>query len=48
MKAPSIKQPWVRAILREGKDIENRTWQSKHRGSIALHASESPRVGRSI
>ena len=27
MKALSVKQPWVYAILREGKDIENRSWQ---------------------
>jgi hypothetical protein len=45
MKAPSIKQPWVHAILHEGKDIENRTWRSRHRGWIAIHASQSPRVG---
>jgi hypothetical protein len=42
MKALSIKQPWVHAILREGKDIENRSWRSSHRGWIALHASLNP------
>jgi hypothetical protein len=42
MKALSIKQPWVYAILHEGKDVENRTWTSKHRGWIALHASGKP------
>ena len=42
MLALSIKQPWVHAILHEGKDIENRTWQRKHRGWIALHASAKP------
>jgi hypothetical protein len=31
MKAMSIKQPWVHAILHEGKDIENRSWQ-RHLG----------------
>lgn len=45
MKALSIKQPWVHAILHEGKDIENRSRQTKHRGWIALHASQSPQVG---
>ncbi|MEO8361264.1 MAG: hypothetical protein ABI672_14630 [Vicinamibacteria bacterium] len=43
MKARSIKQPWIHAILREGKDIENRTWQRNHRGWIALHACAKPR-----
>ena len=42
MKALSIKQPWVHAILREGKNIENRTWQRDYRGWIALHASGEP------
>jgi len=39
MRALSIKQPWVHAILRCGKDIENRTWQCGYRGWIAIHAS---------
>ncbi|MFZ4780508.1 MAG: hypothetical protein ACOYM3_34580 [Terrimicrobiaceae bacterium] len=43
MKALSIKQPWVHAILHEGKDIENRTWQRSFRGWIAIHASGKPR-----
>ena len=42
MKALSIKQPWVHAILREGKDIENRSWQRSFRGWLALHASAQP------
>jgi hypothetical protein len=45
MKALSIQQPWVYAILREGKDIENRRWPTKHRGWIALHASLSAQAG---
>jgi len=43
MKALAIKQPWVHAILREGKDIENRSWQRAFRGWVALHASAKPR-----
>lgn len=43
MKALSIQQPWVYAILQKGKDIENRKWTTKHRGWIALHASAKPR-----
>jgi hypothetical protein len=45
LKALSIKQPWVHAILREGKDIENRSWQRSFRGWIAIHASATPRHG---
>ena len=43
MKALSIKQPWVYAIIREGKDIENRSWKTSYRGWLALHASGKPR-----
>ena len=42
MKALTIKQPWVHAILREGKDIENRSWQRTFRGWIAIHSSAQP------
>ena len=40
MKALSIKQPWIWAILHIGKDIENRDWPTRFRGTIALHASK--------
>ena len=43
MKAITIKQPWIHAILHEGKDIENRTWKRDFRGWLALHASAQPR-----
>ena len=39
MKAISIRQPWARLILL-GKDIENRTWRTKFRGRVLLHASK--------
>jgi hypothetical protein len=42
MKALTIKQPWIYAILRGGKDIENRSWQRSFRGWVALHASGTP------
>jgi len=42
MKAITIKQPWVHAILHEGKDIENRSWQRSFRDWIAIHASAKP------
>lgn len=42
MKALTIKQPWVHAILHQGKDIENRSWQRNFQGWLALHASAKP------
>jgi hypothetical protein len=41
MKALTVRQPWAWAILHAGKDIENRTWRTKHRGTLAIHASLS-------
>ena len=38
MKAISIRPPWAWAILHAGKDIENRTWRTSMRGTVAVHA----------
>lgn len=40
MKALSIKQPWAYLIVHKGKDIENRKWNTKHRGKFLIHASK--------
>lgn len=45
MKALTIKQPWVHAIFRAGKNIENRTWRTSYRGWLAIHAAGQPRRG---
>lgn len=45
MKALSIKQPWAHAILHLGKDIENRTRHTKHRGTVMIHTSKTIDVG---
>lgn len=37
-KAISIRQPWAFAIIHGGKDIENRTWNTKFTGPICVHA----------
>lgn len=39
MKTISIKQPWSCLICHGVKDIENRTWQTKFRGRVLVHAS---------
>jgi hypothetical protein len=39
--ALSLRQPWLYAILHLGKDIENRTWRSRYRGRVILHASRT-------
>lgn len=40
MIALSIRQPWAWMILNAGKDIENRTWSTKFRGRILIHAAK--------
>ncbi len=42
MKTLSIKQPWASLIAHGIKDIENRTWATKYRGTIYIHASGKP------
>lgn len=36
----SIRQPWAWLIMHGGKDIENRTWTTKIRGRVFIHASK--------
>ena len=36
----SIRQPWAYMILNCGKDVENRTWSTKVRGRVLIHASK--------
>jgi hypothetical protein len=41
MKALSIMQPWAWLIVNGHKDIENRTWPTKYRGPILIHAGKT-------
>ena len=36
----SIRQPWAWLILHAGKDIENRSWPTKVRGRVLIHAGK--------
>lgn len=38
--ALSIRQPWAWMILHAGKDIENRSWPTKFRGRVLIHAAK--------
>lgn len=40
LRALSVRQPWAWAIC-HGKDVENRSRGTKHRGLLAIHASKS-------
>lgn len=40
MKAISIRQPFAWLIVNGYKDIENRSWDTKYRGLVLIHASK--------
>lgn len=40
MKALSIRQPWAWLIVSGYKDIENRSWPTRLRGEVLVHASK--------
>ncbi|GLC89353.1 ASCH domain-containing protein [Lysinibacillus piscis] len=41
MKAITIKQPWATLIALGEKKFETRSWQTKHRGALAIHAGKT-------
>ena len=43
MKALTIDAPWAWAIIAGHKRVENRSWATKHRGELAIHAGRSTR-----
>jgi hypothetical protein len=45
MKALSIQQPWAFCITNGTKRVENRTWGTKQRGWILIHAGKAYQTG---
>ncbi|WP_165228423.1 ASCH domain-containing protein [Aquisphaera insulae] len=41
MKTLSVRQPWAWLIAHGFKPVENRTWDTKVRGPILIHAGKS-------
>ncbi|MFJ4799159.1 ASCH domain-containing protein [Kitasatospora purpeofusca] len=39
--ALTIRQPWLAAILAGDKTTENRSWPTRHRGPVVLHAARA-------
>ena len=39
MKVIVIRQPWAWLIVNGFKDIENRSWATRYRGSLLIQAS---------
>lgn len=44
MKALTLWQPWAQLIALGHKTIETRSWSTKHRGPLAIHAGASARA----
>lgn len=44
MKAITIWQPWASLIALGEKKFETRSWHTKHRGPIAIHAGQSTKA----
>lgn len=40
MKALTLIQPWATLIALEEKKIETRSWDTKYRGALAIHAGK--------
>jgi len=40
MRAISVRQPWAWLIVQGYKDVENRTWATRYRGPIFIHAGK--------
>lgn len=38
MKVLSVCQPWAWLLVNGFKDVENRSWATKHRGPLLIHA----------
>lgn len=36
----TVRQPWAAAIIHGGKSVENRTWQTRYRGRLWIHAGQ--------
>lgn len=41
MRALTLKQPYAWAIISAGKQVENRSWNTRHRGRFYVHAGVS-------
>lgn len=48
MKALSIRNPYAHEILCGEKEIEYRTWQTKHRGDLLICSSKLPKIKNTI
>lgn len=41
MRALTIRQPWAWLIVHGHKDVENRSWSTRYRGPLLIHAASA-------
>lgn len=41
MKAITLRPAWAWAVIFGGKSVENRAWNTSHRGPLAIHAGQA-------
>ena len=44
MRVLTVRQPWASLIVLGHKNIENRTWSTRYRGPLLIHAASAPSV----
>jgi len=45
LKGLTLRQPWAWTVFNVGKDMENRQWPARVRGTIAIHAADEQPEG---
>ena len=40
VRALTLRQPWATLVAEHGKDVENRTWPTRWRGTLLIHAGQ--------
>jgi len=45
LRALTLRQPWAASVFLAGKDMENRLWPARVRGTIAIHVSKEQPAG---
>lgn len=48
MKVLSLLQPWATLVVIGAKKIETRSWNTKYRGDILIHASKNKKIAEEI
>ena len=44
MKVLTIKQPWATLIMQKDKRFEFRSWRTKYRGDLLIHAGKEKKT----